>query len=130
MWAVSWSRPESGFIQFAAILITILPHHDISSRLQKKLELLSLERKSTSSLMLEMQQRRHSPISDFHDFLLAVCIIRNWVDALRLHYIELGRYVTFGSDFVVDCSLRSCSPALFPTKESNWTSLSCLFKGD
>lgn len=61
---VNWLRPATAFLQFAAILISISPHHDISSRLQKKLELLSLKRKSTPTLMRETHQRRCDSISD------------------------------------------------------------------
>lgn len=77
----NWLRPATAFLQFATILISISPHQDVSSRLQKKLELLSLKRKSTPTLMREMHQRRCEPITDSHDsskfssLLSALCMI-------------------------------------------------------
>ena len=113
---VNWLRPATAFLQFATILISISPHHDVSSRLQKKLELLSLKRKSTSTLMREMHQRRMWPYHRLPRFL----------EVFLLSFYTMYNFdwwVISVTDFGVDFSLRSYHPSLFPTREKISSSL-------
>jgi hypothetical protein len=109
---VSWLRPAGVFLQFPEILISISPRYDISSRLQKKLELLSLKRKSTCNLMRKTYQRRHVIISGIQDFNLMLS-----------HLQVLVACVTICAKFGVDFS-----PPLFPVRESIWSSLTRFFR--